>query len=158
MTDIRRASGTITRPTDTTAYAATDLVANNTSAGSVTPLQFDFGSSQPLWIRSVLIKKTKADVTNASFRLWLLSSAPTVTNGDNAAIAGSFLASVLCEPIVVDVSTLLTGGGALGQSLFDPGLLRVPGGTIYGLLEANGAYTPANAEIFTIEVSAQVAQ
>lgn len=158
MADIRRSTATITRPSDTNVYAATDLVANSTTAGSVTPLSFDFGSTQPLWLRSIIIRKTKADVTNASFRVWLLSASPTVTNGDNGAIAGAWLSTVLCEPIVVDTSVILSGGGAIGQSLFDPGLLRIPGGTIYALVEANGAYTPASAEVLTIEISAQVAQ
>ncbi len=156
--DIRRQSATITRPGDTTAYAAGDLVANSTTAGSVTPLSFDFGSADPLWVRSVKISKTQASISNASFRLWLLSASPTVTNGDNGAIAGAFMSTVLCEPIAVDVFALLTGGGAIGQSLFDPGLLRIPGGTIYALLEAMAAYAPANGEVFTIEVAAQVNQ
>jgi hypothetical protein len=156
--DIRRQSATITRPSNTTPYTAGDLVANSATAGSVTPLSYDFGSAQPLWLRSIKISKDQASVTNASFRVWLLSASPTVTNGDNGAIAGSFLSTVLSEPIVVDVSVLLTSGGAVGQSFFDPGLIRIPGGTIYALVEANGAYTPASGEIFTIEISAQVAQ
>jgi hypothetical protein len=35
---INTVSATFTRPSDTTAYASGDLVANSTTAGSVTPL------------------------------------------------------------------------------------------------------------------------
>ena len=39
-------TATLTRPADTTAYASGDLVANSTTAGSVTPLTFNAGASQ----------------------------------------------------------------------------------------------------------------
>jgi hypothetical protein len=120
----------------------------------VTPitLAFSQAAGSNLWLRNVTIRKTKADVTNANFRVWFLSDSPTVTNGDNSAFAGTFLSTVLFEPVLVDVNTLLTGGGAIGSSIFDAGLLKLPL-TCYALIEARAAYTPANAEVFTLEVT-----
>lgn len=144
-----------TRPADTTAYAAGDLVANSTTAGSVTPLTFTFSEiAAPMWLRSVTLRKSQASITNANFRLWFLSASPTVTNGDNGAIAGSFLSTVLFEPVLLDATTLLTGGGAIGTSMFDDGMLPLVA-PVYVLIEAMAAYTPANAETFSVDVVAR---
>ncbi len=148
-------SASFTRPADTTAYAAGDLVANNTTAGSVVPLTFNFkeAGGLPIWLRSVTMRKTQASVTNANFRLWFLSASPTVTNGDNGAIAGAFLSSVLFEPVLLDATALLTGGGAIGSSVFDAEMLQLRA-PCYMLVEAMAAYTPASGEVFTLEVVA----
>ena len=148
---MQSASATVTRPSDTNVYAAGDLVANSTTAGSVTPLSLAFPYGQNYAVRNVTLKKTKVDVTNASFNVWFLSASPTVTNGDNAALAGNFLSSVLFEPVRVDIVSTLTGGGVLGSSLFGDSLLLLPA-TTYALIEALGAYTPASGEVFTLSV------
>ena len=148
---ISYAQVTTTRPADTTAYAAGDLVANSVTAGSVVPLTVTAGISSPCWLRGITLRHSQASVTNSNFRVWLMNASPTVTNGDNAIIAGTFLATVLNEPLVVDVETLLTGGGAIGTSLFDAGMLRIVP-TMYALIEARAAYTPASAEVFTLDV------
>lgn len=151
MGKIQSVSTTFTRPTDTNVYAAGDLVANSTTAGSVTPMTLAFPYGQNFAARNITLKKTKVDITNASFNIWFLSASPTVTNGDNGAFAGNFLASVLFEPVRVDIVSTLTGGGVLGTSLFGDDLLLLPA-TTYALIEALGAYTPANAEVFTLSV------
>lgn len=151
---IRTASGTVTRPSNTNVYAAGDLVANSVTAGSVTPVTLAFEQAQGsnLWLRNLTIRKTKADITNANFRVWFLSDVPTVSNGDNGVIAGAFMSTVLFEPVLVDATTLLTSGGAIGSSIFDAGLLKLPL-TSYALIEARAAYTPASGEVFTLEVT-----
>src|SRR6185437_974597 len=80
-------SANFTRPADTTAYATGDLVANSTTAGSVTPLSFTApryatGSGQ---VRRARLKKSTNTTTNATFRLHLYATSPTPTNGDNGA-------------------------------------------------------------------------
>jgi len=114
---------------------------------------FSGAGGAPIWLRSVTMRKSQASITNANFRLWFLSAAPTVTNGDNGAIAGTFLSTVLFEPVLLDVVALLTGGGAIGTSVFDVEMLPLRG-PCYMLVEAMGAYAPANAEVFTLEVVA----
>jgi hypothetical protein len=144
-----------TRPADTTAYAAGDLIANSTTAGSVTPLTFRFDEGiGPLFLRSVTLRKSQASSANANFRLWFMNASPTLTNGDNGAIAGAFLSTVLFEPILLDTTTVLTSGGAIGTSMFDDGMLPLTA-PVYVLIEAMAAYSPANAETFSVDVVAR---
>ena len=147
---INYAQASFTRPADTTPYQATDLVANSTTAGSVVPLPLVANVSNPFWLRGLTLRHSQASVANSNFRVWLMNASPTVTNGDNGAIAGPFLATVLNEPILIDVEALLTGGGAIGTSLFDAGMLRVLP-SMYALIEARAAYTPASGEVFTLD-------
>ena len=151
---IVKKTATFTRPNDTTPYSIGDLVANSTTAGSVSAMSIAFTEAGGfgLWLRSATLRKTQASITNASFRLWCLNAAPTVTNGDNSIIAGNFLSTVMFEPIQIDTIALLTGGGAIGTSMFDDGMLEIPP-TAYFLLEALAAYTPAALEIFTLEIT-----
>lgn len=154
------ASATITRPADTTAYASNDLIANSTTAGSVTLSQFKIKEGG-IWLRRVRIHSNNANVTNASFRLWLTTdSAITFASGDNGGVSISSstlpIGDVLCH-VDVTVDGLLTGAGAVGGTNFDPGIHAIyPSGpangigTVYGFLEARAAYTPASGEIFTI--------
>lgn len=142
-------SANFTRPNDTTAYGAGDLVANNTTAGSVAMMDFAFPDD--VWLRRVRIHKSGAAVSNASFGLWLhTDSAVTFANGDNGALSTSGLAIAdIIERFDVTVDAGATGLGALGHLVFDRGLYRIPAQT-YGFLEATAAYTPAAQEVFTV--------
>lgn len=153
-------SANFTRPSDTTQYASGDLVANSTTAGSVTQMSWAFTGSG-LWLRRIEIRKSDPDVTSAAFRLWLhTDSAVTFTNGDNGAlsIASSSLALAdVLAAIDVTVDKSLTGAGDIGYATFDPGLHVLANTvgqnntfTIYGFLEARGTYTPGSAEVFTV--------
>lgn len=142
------ASATFTRPADTTAYAANDLVANSVTAGSVTPMTFasatGFGA-----VTRARVEKSDKSTTNAAFDLYLFDQSPTVTNGDNAAFAIAALAGYLGK---VSVTVGQAGGtsGASGNadaSAISPGSAR-----IYGLLVATAAYAPASAEVFTVSL------
>lgn len=161
------------RPADVTAYAIGDLVANSTVAGAVTALVFatagriarnsrfqdpktpaQAGSSGRV-LRARLKKSTNV-VAAASFRLHLYTVAPVVTNGDNGAWLSSGAAGYLGHlDITVDkaFSDGANGHGApgVGQQI---AFALAAGTTLYGLLEARGAYTPGNAETFdvTLEV------
>lgn len=156
-------SANFTRPADTTAYAAGDLVANSTTAGSVVMLSWTIPERTQFWLRRIKIAKTNASVTNANFRLWLTTtSSVTFTNGDNGALsisASSLAATDVFGPFELDVDMSLTGSGAVGASTFDEGLHAIYAaswangkGTLYGFLEARGAYTPGNAEVFTVSL------
>src|SRR3569833_86506 len=81
-------SASFTRPADTTAYASGDLVANSTTAGSVTPLTFTLGNTFPqgqLRLTRARIYKSGTTATNANFRLHLYEASPVPANGDNGA-------------------------------------------------------------------------
>jgi hypothetical protein len=156
---IANPSASFTRPADTTAYASGDLVANSTTAGSVAPMEFtilrqEMGrrAGNSAMIRRAFVRKSGTGVTNASFRLHLYGSSPTAANGDNAAWSTSQAATWL-GAIDVVVDRAFSDGAAGVSAQVEIG--RVLGGTgsvIYGLLEARGAYTPGNAEVFTVEL------
>lgn len=146
---------TFTRPADTTAYASGDLVANSTTAGSVVPVTISNATSGPGYagvIKRIRVRKSGASATNATFRVHLFTSAPTVTSGDNAAIVMSVgSANYIGQYDIASMQTFTDG--AAGFIAADTAIRSV---TLYALLEARGAYTPANAEAFTISI--EVAQ
>ncbi len=152
------AAPTFTRPADVTAYASGDLVANNTVAGSVVALVFStaarIGAGNGA-VRRARIRKSGTGVANAAFRLHLYTTAaPTVTNGDNGAWLSTGSASYLGSiDITVDKAF---SDGAAGQGAPAAGaeinFALASGQTLWGLLEARGAYTPANAETFSVSL------
>lgn len=150
----RSISATFTRPTDTTAYGAGDLIANNTAAASVVPLSWAI-PRRPAIISRIRLLKSTAGLTNPSFRIHLFGAAPTfVTNGDNAAFA-TVVATGAAEWLgsFDGVMVAACADGAAVNCLPTGNYLRRdyigPLSTIYGLIEAVGAYAPGNAEVFT---------
>jgi hypothetical protein len=144
---VLRATSTFVRPADTTQYAAGDLVANSTTAGSVTPLSFVSPKGTPSYIKSVSLYHTDQDATGSTFRVWFLSSSPTVTNGDNGALAGIDAATVLGT---VAITADQNCGDTYGITAAPAGL--AVSGTVYAVIEATGTYTPASAETFGVSV------
>lgn len=78
--------GAFNRPANTTAYASGQLVANDTVAANVVPVQIgggvcraggDVGAT-----RGIRLEKSGTSIANASFRVHLFRQAPTMTNGD----------------------------------------------------------------------------
>jgi len=150
-----------TRPANTTAYASGDLVANSTTAGSVAPLEFPVGRIEGGngAVQSVTLRSNRTGLSagsppaNASFRLHLYRASPTPANGDNDAWltdqGDDYLASI-------DVSMdRAFNDGAAGTAVASPEIpFDLPAGetTIYGLLEARAAYTPASAEVLEVEL------
>lgn len=150
-------SANFTRPSDTTAYTIADLVANSTTAGSVTPLTFSTAKMIGQgYIQSVRLQKSNNTATNANFTLHLFTAAPTVTNGDN----GAFAIDTALNHIGTVACDMTTGGvsGTAGLSkvfsitnglMFDLTVGSTPQNRkLYGLLVAAAAYTPASAEVF----------
>ncbi len=76
---------TFNRPADTTAYAVGDLLANSTTAGSVTPVYVDLG------ITNAIIRGADMSATNTAWpasttiRWHVFDSLPTYGVGDNGA-------------------------------------------------------------------------
>lgn len=154
-----------TRPANATPYAGAgsattgDLVANNVTAGGVVPLEFDVppidaeDDTAAGWIASVKISTDGAAEKTLRLHLWS-DLAPTVTNGDNGALAVSNHDQAKYLGFV-DVDLYPGPGGAQGQNSLE----RVPyshdaGTTIYGLLEARTAFTPANAGAIKVTIGA----
>lgn len=142
----------ITRPADTTAYSIGDLIANNVTAGSVTPMSFTgatktgSGGSGKItgWIGR------KSGTVPATIRYHFLKTAHAVTNGDNGALVFTSLDidNYLGNMDVVFTARDLIGsaGGHVAKS-FDPPIPYVlaSGDTIYVFMQALDAFTPASA-------------
>lgn len=150
-------SATFTRPSDTTAYASGDLVANSTTAGSVTPMTFNVGYGTGFKLVRAGVKFNSATPTNAKFRLHLYSALPTVTNGDNGAWLS--IESGYQGAVDIDASTLTFSDSTSAYGIYVNTALNVPllmitdvNCRLYGLLTATAAYTPTSAEIFTISL------
>lgn len=147
-------SANFTRPSDTTAYASGDLVANSTTAGSVTPLSWTAArvAAGSFMVRRVRLRKSGTSTANASFRVHLYSASPTPANGDNGAWSTDGVANYLGS-VDVTVDKAFTDGA---QGIGTPGagseisVALASGQTIYGLVEARAGYTPASAEVFTV--------
>lgn len=153
-------SASFTRPADTTAYASGDLVANSTTAGSVTPMTFTIArlAAGSVTIRKGRLRKTGTSTTNAGFRLHLYTVSPTVTNGDNGVWLSNQSASYI-GAIDFSSSNALAfsdGAGINGAPLIgsDINIKLASGQNLFGLLEARAAYTPASAEQFTLTLEA----
>jgi hypothetical protein len=150
-------SASFSRPANTTQYASGDLIANDTTAGSVVAMEFAGG---PTVIRRARLTKDDDDVTAATFRLHLFTGDPTASapaNGDNGAISlntaiaeyiGSFDFDMTASPDIYNTA----GNVALGVPLKGNEVMSPWAGTIYGLLEARGTYTPASGETFTVDL------
>lgn len=141
-----RATDTFVRPGDTTQYTAGDLVANSTIAGSVEPLSFNTPHNQSCLIRAVSLYHSDQDATASTFRVWFLSVSPTLTNGDNGALAGINAATVLGT---VEITADENCGDTFGASEPAPILVSGP---FYAVVEATGTYTPGDAETFGVGV------
>jgi hypothetical protein len=145
----RLASASFSRPADTTAYASGDLMANSTTAGSVAAMTFarvTKGAGRSAQIRRVRVSKTGTGVTNASVRLHLYTTLGiTAANGDNGAWSTDQAAAYVGS-VDVTIDKAMTDGAA-GNATCE---FNVASLSLYGLLEARGAYTPASAEVFTV--------
>lgn len=150
-------SASFIRPNDATPYTSGDLVANSTTAGSVLAMIFE-ANKDLLQVRRVRIRKSGTGVTGAQFRLHLYDASPLPpTNGDN----GVWLTPVASYLGFVDVTIdKAFSDGAAGQGAPTVGAeINVNTAAdlkVYGLLEARGAYTPANNEVFTVTLETQV--
>ena len=151
-------SYSFTRPANTTQYSANDLVANNATAGSVVPMSFYVGKGGLASgrIKRVRLFKDVETTTAASFKVHLFSASPTVTNGDNGALAVA-TGSTYLGAVAVDMSS---GAFATTTDLFhaavaNPEIAFDALTTIYGLLEAIGAYAPGSGEGFTVTLEVE---
>lgn len=154
------AAASITRPNDTTAYADLDLVANSTTAGSVTPFSFTVPSHMtmlPFRLQTGFMTAaiTSAPLANASFRVHFYTTSPTVANGDNAALSTTAAYSSWIGFLDTTHRAL---GSAGTRGLLVPasthGFPIVPAGTatLYALIEAKAAYTPVAQTVFSLTV------
>ena len=153
------ASATLTRPSDTTAYAAKDVVTDSTSSPTV--LEFSdianvVGGSGYI-VKAILL--TNQSTNTSRFRLHLYHTAPTAIN-DNSPFTLLWANRVNRIGYLDFVACSTEGTGSdMAQSQSDT--VRLPFITsatkhLYGLLESLDAFTPASAQLFYIVLNADV--
>jgi hypothetical protein len=160
------AATAFSRPADTTAYTSGDLVANSTTAGSVTGLvfpnavRFDLECAR---FERIRLRKSGTSLTSASFRVYLFTALPTLSAGDNAAFNSSSVLAVDDMDKLVgwfDVTMDRSGAaGARGTGTPNSGpaltIKPASGTSLYGLIEATAAYTPTSGETFNAVLEGQ---
>jgi hypothetical protein len=153
--DFYNQSISFTRPGDTTPYASGDLVANSVTAGSVVPMTFTVGTTAlgtQFTLSRIELRKNGTSITTANFRVHLYSTtSPTVSNGDNAAFLTTGTANYLGK-FDVTIDQAFTDGAAGFVATGANNIVLDSSQFIYALIEARAAYTPANAEIFTLKL------
>lgn len=149
-------SASFTRPANTTAYASGQLVANSTTAGSVSPMQFsggrlNWGTGQ---VRRARVTKSGTSLTNAQFRLHLYRASQTAANGDGAAWSTDGVANYIGKLDVTMDAAFTDGAFGIATPVEgnDMTFKSNSTGSIYGLLEARAAYTPSSGEVFTVSL------
>lgn len=145
----------ITRPADVIAYDANDALSNSTTA----PAVLTFANAARVsglggYITKARMTMNSAVVTNAVFRLWLFTVAPTPVN-DNAAFP-LLWANRASRLGYIDF-TLATEGTGSDSAEYNATGLKIPylcaATSLYGLIEVKAAYTPISAGVFQLELS-----
>jgi hypothetical protein len=151
---------TLTRPADTTAYAAKDAVSDSTSAPTVLTFadlaRVNAGSGYIVKARLM----TNQSTNTARFRLHLYHTTPTAIN-DNA--AHTLLWANRANHIgYVDFAAAQTEGTGSDAANSQNDTVRMPfvcasgSRAVYGLLETLDAFTPASGQVIYIELTADL--
>lgn len=153
------ATAEITRPANTTAYAVGDVVTGTVAA----VLEFANLAAYPNGLGRVIggsIQKSTANITNAKFRLWLYAGTIATVGADNApavlryADKESYLGTVEFPLMVQDGSSVFSAI-AIDNELSIPFKCIGAKRNLYGVLVAEGAYAPGNAETFFIRLAVE---
>lgn len=157
--DTGRSVASFTRPSNTTAYAAGDVV--STTAGAIMTFA-DVAKDASGAIQSAMLLSSANVSTKLDAELWLFSVAPAAV-ADNAVIAFTdaelaYLVDVISFPTSewkVGIATSGADGNAVNvqRGLGIPVYTRVqnvPVNDLYGVLVARNAYVPVSAEVFTV--------
>lgn len=147
MAKTKKITASFTRPADTTTYTDQDLLANSTTAGSVTALSYHPGSVSDR-ILKVRVSKTSSNLIGANFVVNFYGENPTSLVGDN----GPYNTTESDFMGAADVGFMSEFSNATTATVD----LEIPivftTGRLFALLEADGAYQPASAETFTVDL------
>jgi hypothetical protein len=149
-----RSTATITRPADTTAYAANDVIAALTTAA--TPITFtnSVASNGIGYLVGAKLTRTNTVSQLLRFRLYLYATQPTGQN-DNAAFLLNF-SERLGRTYIDFTAWQFPAGSDSQESMSFIGAsipLVIPTGTtVWGILVALDSFTPIASEQFAIEL------
>ena len=154
-----------TRPNDTNAYAAGDVIADSTSAATIITLEGAVkGDGESSIILTAKLISSANQATKLDARLWLFDTAPSSYGNDNAAFTPTDAEMRTVLAVIAFPSTAWIGGdatsGAGGNAMCEAQGLWLPiataaratGNSIYAVLEARNAYTPVAQERFDLRL------
>jgi len=145
----------VTRPANTTAYTALDVVAGATTANlEFTGINYAAGQHVMLMDAKLRIDLTAVPSGMQDFRLWLFHTAPTAI-ADNAAF--DWIVADKAKLItIVDFTPIKMGGtGILWDEVTGINkVLNVASGatSIYGVLQTITGYTPASETTLSLQL------
>jgi hypothetical protein len=149
---------TLTRPDNTTAYAAGDVIADKATEPSVASIVVGRVSGGGGIIRSAKVVGSANQATKADLEIWLFSVEPTAME-DNAAFDPTD-AELLKLVAILDMGSTPTegnvGSGADGNVVYQKGDLAVPFAcapsdqNLYWVLVVRNSYTPVAQEALTL--------
>jgi hypothetical protein len=145
-------SGTVTRPANTTAYAAGDVVGATAAAITFANAAGYSGQSVRITGFRFMYNVTAVQSGQTSFRLYLYSVTPPSALADNAVwdLPSGDRASFRGY---IDLGSLVDLGSTIYVQADNVNHCFLAGGTsLFGYLVTNGAYTPASAETFQIDL------
>lgn len=145
-------TATVTRPADTTAYTAGDVVGGVITFSTIAPSAIDISinSTRMLWNVSAIPSGA------SSFFLALYSSSPPSAYADNAVWdlpsgdRASFLGIVQLGGVADLGSTLYVEQNDIGKQVLTAGT------TLYAYAVTNGGYTPAASEVQVFTIASEV--
>lgn len=160
---ILEAQDSVTRPAgNTTQYTAGDAISDNATtptAAGYFALSFGAPAGSGLLLTDFTLHKSDHDVTTADISVLLFTTAPAFAGWeDNAALAITDAEMLECKGVVNFtsagwVNTILGDVQTVQASLGV--VLAYTGTVLYGIMVAVGAYTPADAEVFTLTAHAK---
>lgn len=168
MTDFVRGVGhTVstgyTRPNDTTAYAAGDVVCDSTSSPTILTFTNVVKDRQgAAIIQSACLVSSASVATKPDFELWLFDTAITMDN-DNAVFTPTDAEMLTCVGVIafpqssfkVGDATVGAGGNSI-CSIQNIGLAVTTTTSVqnlFGVLVVRNAYVPVAQEVFTIRLN-----
>lgn len=146
-------TSTLTRPANTTAYGANQLIASNATPGSIVVPNFAIANAAGAAIIPRVRLSTNATTgwgTTLTLNLW--TTAPTYTNGDG----GTYAVATGGATHVAQFSCVLTqyGDAAQGECQINVNnfaILKLASGTaVYWDLQTTAAVTPISGQTFTV--------
>ena len=150
------ASGSFTRPANTTAYVSGQIIANSTTAGSCTAISLTAARANDTSgaVRRVRVRVNDSAWLNATVRVRFFRNSPTFATGDGSAIAANITESEslgYCD-VTLDQSfsdyTAGIGAPAIGGEM---NFVPTSGAqTIFAVLEARSGVTPAASKVFSV--------
>lgn len=154
------AEASFTRPSNTTAYAAGDVV--SVTGGTPAVQEYECGrinGGSGVILDAWLIDSANV-ATKGSFELWLFDTEPTAV-ADNAAFAPTDAEMLTLVGVIPFTAAHvgLSGSGAAGNCVLRADKQNIAfdcaaaSKTLYGVLVVRNAYVPVSAEVFKVRLN-----